>query len=80
MPRNVRKLVGITKTSACLLDIVAVTGGAAANPAFTTVVTPYSGAPFNTNGLLCSRSCGIDRSIIAMNADEVATQVMLAAE
>jgi hypothetical protein len=61
-----------------LLDVVAITRGTAANPALATVVTPDPISPLDTNHLLYRGTRS--GSFVAVNADKVAPQIMLAAE
>jgi len=76
-----RKHIGnYVQISAQLLDVVAVTGGAAADPAFAAVVAPDPRATLNSNRFLDRRRRCTNRCIVTMDADEVATQVMLATE
>lgn len=67
-------------TSVYLLDIVAVTRSAAADPALPTVIAANSVTPLNTDSRLYSRCRVIEGGIITMDADEVTTQVVLATE
>lgn len=75
-----RKHIGAAQTGVSLLDIVAVTGGAAANPTLATVVTPAAGPSLDANGLLHRGSRSVKGRVVAMNADEVATQIVFTAE
>ena len=64
-----------------LLDVVAITGFVATNPSLAARVAPATGSALNTNGLLRShREKGSTDRFIAMNADEMTTQIVLPAE
>lgn len=63
-----------------LLDVVAVAIGAAADPTLSTGVAPSARATLDTDGLLGSREKRGGDRLITVDADEVATQIMLPAE
>ena len=64
-----------------LLDVVAFASFVAANPSLTTRVAPAAGSILNTNGLFRSHGVkGSTNGFIAMDANEMATQVVLPAE
>lgn len=64
-----------------LLDVVAFAGFVAANPSLAARVTPATGTVLNTNRLFGSHGeKGRTDGFIAMNANKMATQVVLPAE
>lgn len=62
-----------------LLDIGAIALGGCANPTFATVITPASWTIVDADGLMDRRGGGRN-SLIAVNTDQVTSQVMFAAK
>lgn len=74
--------ISVCAVSAKLLDIVAVTRCAAANPALATIVAANSATPLDTNGSFYrgGRSIKCESTLVAMDTDEMTAQVMFATE
>lgn len=70
----------ICAASANLLDIVAVTRCAAADPTLATIVAANSATPLDTNDRFYRGRRVNECALVAMNADEMTAQVMFATE
>jgi hypothetical protein len=78
--RTQRGVKRVTAWSSYLLDVMAITVSASADPSFAARVAPPTGSTLNADSLLGGGEERCTDDFIAVDADEMTTQVMLPAE